>query len=139
MGTRQRLGRTITGLLERRKNEKSPARIRCAGQTERARAGGRIKRALTAQSRRSRASPATLGIYSRDNAVSYAASPVLNAKRAARKPPELRNLQGIRFTLRLATQEAPLGSPPRLFRRADLLWRPASLRRRELSKRPITD
>ena len=39
--------------------------------------------------------------------------PSLNKKRAARKPPELRNLQGIRFTLRLATQEAPLGSPPR--------------------------
>jgi hypothetical protein len=29
------------------------------------------------------------------------------------KAAELRNLQGIRFTLRLATQEAPLGSPPR--------------------------
>jgi hypothetical protein len=26
MGTRQRLGRTITGLFERRKNEKNPAR-----------------------------------------------------------------------------------------------------------------
>jgi hypothetical protein len=43
------------------------------------------------------------------------AHPVPDVKQKGRPEnrPSLRNLQGIRFTLRLATQEALLGSPPR--------------------------